>query len=107
MRIYLAGPMTGLPENNYPAFNEAAKKLRDLGCEVASPAEIEPPEKLSWEEWMKRSIQMMLSCTHVVLLPDWHKSTGARLEQNLAAQLRMPCKTLEQILNLNKGKQND
>jgi hypothetical protein len=30
-RIYIAGPMTGLPEFNYPAFNAEAQRLRGLG----------------------------------------------------------------------------
>lgn len=37
--IYIAGPMSGYPEWNYPAFHEAAKKLRSEGWTVYSPAE--------------------------------------------------------------------
>lgn len=40
MRIYVSGPMTGKPEFNYPAFNAAAKRLRDEGHFVINPAEL-------------------------------------------------------------------
>lgn len=38
-RIYLAGPMTGLPEHNFPAFHAEAARLRGLGYHVENPAE--------------------------------------------------------------------
>lgn len=39
-RIYISGPMTGLPDFNFPAFHDAAARLRERGHEVANPAEI-------------------------------------------------------------------
>jgi len=38
-RIYISGPMTGLPEHNFPAFHAAAERLRKAGWEVNNPAE--------------------------------------------------------------------
>ena len=38
-RIYLAGPMRGIPEFNFPRFNAVAAALRANGHEVFNPAE--------------------------------------------------------------------
>ena len=38
MRLYLAGPMSGIKDFNFPAFNEAAEHLRKLGYEVFNPS---------------------------------------------------------------------
>lgn len=38
-KVYLAGPMRGLPRFNFPAFHAAAAKLRKQGYIVFNPAE--------------------------------------------------------------------
>ena len=42
MKLYLMGPMAGLPDFNFPAFNKKAAELRALGHHVFNPAEVEP-----------------------------------------------------------------
>ncbi|HCI4017240.1 TPA: DUF4406 domain-containing protein [Pseudomonas aeruginosa] len=87
-RIYLAGPMTGLPEFNYPAFHAEAARLRQLGYHVENPAEINP-DGGSWSDCMRRDIPRLLTCDAFALLPGWLSSRGANVEHGLAVQLGM------------------
>lgn len=39
-QVYIAGPMTGCKDYNFPAFRAAAARLRAAGYEVVNPVEI-------------------------------------------------------------------
>lgn len=84
-RIYIAGPMTGLPDFNYPAFNAEAARLRALGYHVENPAE--NPGQQSWAAYMRVAIRQMLTCDTIALLPGWEQSKGARLELSIARRV--------------------
>jgi len=47
LRLYLSGPMRGIPEQNHPAFHAAAQRLRLIGHEVYNPAEEEAGFRLT------------------------------------------------------------
>lgn len=101
-RFYIAGPMTGLPEYNYPAFEEAASRLRRRGRDVVSPHELydELPEErgsLPWWEYLQRGIEALTSCTDIIMLDGWAKSRGARLEHHVALGLGMAVYTYRQV----------
>jgi Domain of unknown function (DUF4406) len=88
-KLYLSGPMTGLPNLNREAFNAAAKTLRKKGYKVINPPELDKNEpQRSWEACLKRDIRYLLQCDKVATLPGWKKSKGANLEVYIAKQLK-------------------
>ncbi len=86
-RIYIAGPMTGLPEFNYPAFNRAAHALRVKGYHVENPADNPVPLCGTWKGYMRMAIAQLVTCDTVALLPGWSDSKGAKVEHQLALDL--------------------
>lgn len=87
--LYLSGPMTGLPDSNYPAFHSAARMLRRRGYEVRNPAENTLPGEPRWVDYMRLSIGQLMTADAVALLPGSEKSDGAGIETRLAIRLGM------------------
>lgn len=82
--IYIAGPMTGRPLFNHPAFNAAEAKYAALGYRVFNPAKNGLPPESPWREHMRVDIAALLRSRSVVLLDGWMDSLGAikeRLEE--------------------------
>jgi hypothetical protein len=98
-KIFLAGPMTGLPDHNFPAFDEAAANLRGAGYTVYNPAENSHSADGSWAGYVKTGIRYLMTCDAVALLPGWEASKGARFEGTIAGTLGMPTKPLHEWLN--------
>lgn len=96
MKVYLSGPMSGRPEYNFPAFHAAAGRLRSVGFEVVSPAELDgdPPAGVipgdsTYNAYLARDVQIVADPTvgAVAVLDGWEESTGARLEVTVAHRL--------------------
>ena len=102
-QLYVAGPMTGLPDFNRPAFDDAARRLRAAGISVYNPADISRDveglgdriESRSREWYLRRALLLLLECDGVALLPGWETSGGARLEQRVALGLGMRAESVE------------
>lgn len=88
-RIYISGPMTGLPDLNFPAFHAAAKALREIGYEVVNPAEVNPDAEKAWQECMRDDIRALCDCDAIALMDGWEASKGAHLELHIAHRLGM------------------
>lgn len=102
--LYIAGPMTGIPQFNFPTFDTAAEHLRSLGFEIQSPAELDDPETReaalaspdgapgsgaandeTWGDFLSRDVKLIADVVEgVAVLPGWETSRGARLETFVA-----------------------
>lgn len=96
-KFYLAGPMSGRPYFNIPAFETAARVLRAKGYDITTPVELdsestylEASQSLSgedlksgesWGTCLARDVKLLADeLNAVIFLPEWHLSKGARLE---------------------------
>jgi hypothetical protein len=110
VKVYVAGPMRGIPEFNFPMFNRVAAALRALGHEVFNPAErdIERHGGHDISKGNHTGDLMLAAATHgfslrdaladdmeficrkadaIVLLPGWRNSKGALAEASTADAL--------------------
>lgn len=87
--IYIAGPMTGLPNYNFDNFNRVAEELKSKGLEVKNPAEVGVIEGATWEDYMAYCLTQIGLCGSMYMLRGWQMSRGACLEQLIAERLGM------------------
>lgn len=99
-KLYIAGPMTGYPECNYPTFHLAAESLRKAGFEVVNPAEVHIDERHHYVDLIREDLKVMLDCHGIATLENWWESTGARNEVQVAGMLKMPVRSLAEWLAL-------
>lgn len=77
--------MSGLPDFNCPAFEEAAREMRGFGWEVISPNENHGGRTdLPREEYFRTDIPQLVTCDAILMLKGWEKSEGAKLELAIA-----------------------
>lgn len=102
MRIYVSGPMRSIPHYNFPAFDEAAEKIRLEGHKAINPADLdremgfhpeELPDDWDWNEYppgtdasefVDRDLDALATCDAIYMLPGWEKSKGASAEHAVA-----------------------
>lgn len=90
MIIYIAGPMTGMPEYNFPAFMRAAFYLRKIGHVVLNPAEgFGGNTSLPLKVYLRHDLHLLLMAEAIFLLPGWRRSKGARREYKIAKDLEL------------------
>ena len=91
MKIYIAGPMSGLPNFNRAAFNHAHVFLGARGYVVLNPALL--PDGLTQAEYMDICLAMIRCADAVFMLRDWEKSDGAVAEHALAKKIGLEIMT--------------
>lgn len=102
-RVYISGPMRGIPQHNFPAFDEARDRFKGWGWDVWSPADADrhngcdeqTPDRFGPADirvFAKRDMEALLSfraedCDAIAMLPGWENSKGAKAERALACWL--------------------
>jgi Domain of unknown function (DUF4406) len=88
--FYLSGPMTGLPDYNFPLFNSVAGKLRVAGFDIRNPAEhFGGYTGHGRHKYLALDVLTLIrECRGIVLLPGWQESEGAKLEAQIALDLK-------------------
>jgi hypothetical protein len=97
MKLYISGPMTGIDEHNFPAFNAAAEKVRSMGYQAVNPVDINPDTATPWVMCLRADLKALCDCDGIVLLPGWEKSVGAQLELHVAHRLAMSVHFIETL----------
>ena len=107
---YVAGPMSGIPQFNFPVFDAAAADLRAKGYTIVSPAELDSEETRqaalasidgapgtgshmneTWGDFLARDLKLIADVVDgVIVLPGWEKSSGARTETFMAFVAKKP-----------------
>lgn len=109
MKIYVAGPMSGIPNFNFPLFDAVTKFFRGYSHEVFNPAERDNErhgvnisadnaegsiEKAAAQHGfsLRQALEddtrwICQNAEAIALLPGWEKSKGANAEKALAEAL--------------------
>jgi hypothetical protein len=106
MKVYIAGPMTGYEEFNFPQFFQAERELIALGHTPLNPAwnnglnlqeavENANYDGRSWQDYMRKDLNFLSQADALCVLDGWKNSKGARLEVHIARQLDIPVMFLE------------
>ncbi|MGF1745265.1 DUF4406 domain-containing protein [Vibrio minamisatsumaniensis] len=84
-KVYIAGPMSGLPDFNRTSFFSLGNRIKHLGYVVLNPAVL--PDGLTQAEYMDICCAMVRAADCVVMLEGWEDSDGAVAEYHLAKKL--------------------
>ena len=95
LRVYIAGPITGIPSHNRAAFAEAECALRNLGYDVFNPTapphetypdfDINAPRSVH----LRRDMIELARADVMYLLPGWYDSFAGG-EKEVAEEIGMP-----------------
>ncbi len=115
--VYIAGPMAGLPDHNFPAFEVAATHLRRFDLSVLSPHEDVPIADLEkaiemghdykhtkeYRAFLLRDLAMVAKADVLVLLPGWEGSGGCCTEVAFAQAAHIHVISFAEMMDLLHG----
>lgn len=124
-KVYLAGPMSGIKDFNFPAFDKAAQTLTDLGYEVFNPAQNDRDngfdatgldgsmasatfKGFNLRHALKQDLTWICeNADCLALLPGYARSKGVMAEIALANALGLRAYTVETIVRFHENAGGD
>lgn len=101
MKVYIAGPMTGVEDFNHPAFNAAAEALTARGFTPLNPVDNDTEgQKATWGWYMRVALRQVADADAMCLLPGWQSSKGANLEVTIGEALKLDIRPLDEWLKV-------
>ena len=95
MIVYISGKITGDDLYRYK-FADAETVLTNLGYTVLNPAKL--PDGMEYEQYMMIGMAMVGAADMVVMLPDWRRSKGAKMERRRAIESGKPIEDYESLI---------
>jgi hypothetical protein len=89
MRIYISGKITGIEDDARVNFEIAENIIRAMGHEPVNPFKLRHKKDATWEDYMRKDIRELTKCDAIWMLPDWKESKGAKIEMQLADNLKI------------------
>lgn len=93
-KVYISGPMTGVPNLNRLAFDRAVEEVYfEHEHDPVNPHDLhEGAADVTWRGFMIRDVSHLLRCDQMYMLRGWWWSKGARWEWLIGRFLcRLPC----------------
>jgi hypothetical protein len=99
-RVYIAGPMKGIPDLNYPKFMKMTAAGRGCHWDIQNPAGLGSKRGVLDEDFSLASrhpqvqgmviisgLSLLATCSTMVLLDGWEESNGSLIELMLANRI--------------------
>ena len=101
-KVYIAGPMRGIPEFNREEFAKAERMLKWTGKEVVNPWQLDVDDGMdmsspsgdtsdiegfndeSMKDIIRKYVELLISCDAIFMLNGWEDSKGASAEYAVA-----------------------
>jgi len=99
--IYICGPITGRPEEEYRSHFEKVKatlaknaEAEGLDIKFVNPTDL-ADKGTFWEAALKLCIRSLVACDGIAVLQGWEHSKGCLLELEIAGRLKIPVVYIE------------
>lgn len=114
MTVYISGAISGKPDRNRAAFDEAVQRVKESCADadylrVVNPVllgekleldfiEMGRTDKPTENEYLRKDMKELLSCNAMFMIDGWQGSKGANKELKLASMVGIPVFTDYEVL---------